>query len=148
MAILGKLKIAGRIHLGLRAQILLLGVAGVIVVGAIYLIGLQIEDRSQQTADRFATLESMTARVSEGLLQAREMATEFLRKPDARKIAAHDELVKVAVGQLQDSDRDRDRVAGRRSPAAVAFISSCHHQLHHPFLQRGLGAEADWPQRE
>ncbi len=30
-------KIAGRLHLGLRGQILLLGVAGVLVVGAIYL---------------------------------------------------------------------------------------------------------------
>jgi methyl-accepting chemotaxis protein len=94
--------IAGRMYLGLRAQILLLGVAGVIVVGAIYLIGLQIEDRSQQIADRFAALESTTAKVSEALLQAREMATEFLRKPDGKKIAVHDELVKTAVGQLSD----------------------------------------------
>ena len=89
-------------HLGLRAQILLLGIAGVIVVGAIYLIGLQIEDRSQQIADRFATLERTTAKVSEGLLQAREIATDFLRKPDVKKIAAHDELVKLAVDRLSD----------------------------------------------
>ena len=33
----------GRLHLGLRGQILLLGVAGVLVVGAIYLVGLQVE---------------------------------------------------------------------------------------------------------
>ena len=71
----GLARIAGRMHLGLRAQILLLGIAGVIVVGAIYLIGLQIEDRSQQIADRFAVLEQITAKVSEGLLQAREIAT-------------------------------------------------------------------------
>lgn len=89
-------------NLGLRTQILLLGVAGVVVVGAIYLVGLQIEDRSQRIAERFAALEAMTAKVSEGLLQAREVATEFLRKPDLKKIAAHDELVKEAVNQLSD----------------------------------------------
>ena len=102
IAFLGKWRIAGRIHLGLRTQILMLGVAGVVVVGAIYLIGLQIEDESQQTADRFARLESTTAKVSEGLLQAREIATEFLRKPDLKKVAVHDELVKLAVGHLSD----------------------------------------------
>jgi methyl-accepting chemotaxis protein len=102
MTILRKWRIAGRIHLGLRTQILMLGVAGVVVVGAIYLIGLQIEDESQQTADRFARLESTTAKVSEGLLQAREIATEFLRKPDLKKVAVHDELVKLAVGHLSD----------------------------------------------
>jgi methyl-accepting chemotaxis protein len=80
----------------------MLGVAGVVVVGAIYLIGLQIEDESQQTANRFARLESTTAKVSEGLLQAREIATEFLRKPDLKKVAVHDKLVKLAVGQLSD----------------------------------------------
>lgn len=102
MMVKGLARIAGRMHLGLRAQILLLGIAGVIVVGAIYLIGLQIEDRSQQIADRFAVLEQITAKVSEGLLQAREIATDFLRKPDVKKIAAHDELVKLAVDRLSD----------------------------------------------
>lgn len=95
-------RFAGAKHVGLRTQILLLGVTGVVVVGAIYLVGLQIEDRSQRIADRFARLEVMTASVSEGLLQAREVATEFLRKPDLKKIAAHDELVTAAIGRLSD----------------------------------------------
>ena len=46
-------KAAGRLHLGLRGQILLLGVAGVLVVGAINLAGLQVEERSQREAERF-----------------------------------------------------------------------------------------------
>lgn len=56
------------------------------------------------TADRrpLAVLEQITAKVSEGLLQAREIATDFLRKPDVKKIAAHDELVKLAVDRLSD----------------------------------------------
>jgi methyl-accepting chemotaxis protein len=90
----------GRLHLGLRGQILLLGVAGVLVVGAIYLVGLQVEHRSHFEADRFAALEGMTARLSEGLLQARETATQFMQKPTEKKVAAHDETVKAAIGRL------------------------------------------------
>ena len=45
----------GRLHLGLRGQILLLGVAGVLVVGAIYLAGRQVEEHSQREAQRFAS---------------------------------------------------------------------------------------------
>ena len=88
-----KLRLAGRIRirLGLRTQILLLGVAGVVVVGAIYLAGLKVEESSREVAERFGRLESLTARVSEGLLQAREIATTFLQKPNDKKVAAHDE---------------------------------------------------------
>ena len=89
---------AGRLHLGLRGQILLLGVAGVLVVGAIYLAGLQVEQKSQREAERFGALESLTAKVSENLLQAREIATQFMQKPTDKKVAAHDETVKAALG--------------------------------------------------
>jgi methyl-accepting chemotaxis protein len=93
-------KVAGRLHLGLRGQILLLGVAGVVVVGAIYLAGLQVEQRSQREAERFGALEGLTAKVSENLLQAREIATQFLQKPNDKKVATHDETVKAAIERL------------------------------------------------
>jgi methyl-accepting chemotaxis protein len=93
-------RVLGRLHLGLRGQILLLGVAGVLIVGAIYLVGLQVEHRSQFEAERFAALEGMTAKVSEGLLQARETATQFMQKPTEKKVASHDETVKTAIGRL------------------------------------------------
>jgi len=89
-----------RLHLGLRGQILLLGVAGVLIVAVIYLAGLEIQERSQREADRAAGLESLTARVSENLLQAREIATQFLQKPTDKKVAAHDETVKAATDRL------------------------------------------------
>jgi methyl-accepting chemotaxis protein len=91
---------AGRAHIGLRSQILLLGVAGTVVVGAIYFVGLMFEQDSRAVADRFSRLESLTARVSEGLLQGREIATGFLQKPTDKKVAAHDETVKAATGYL------------------------------------------------
>jgi methyl-accepting chemotaxis protein len=97
--------VAGRIHLGLRSQILTLGMAGVAVVGAIYLVGLQIETRSQHSADELGSLALLTAKVSEGLLQGREIATEFLQKPDDKKIAVHTEIVTASVGYLADIER-------------------------------------------
>src|SRR5215475_7157669 len=89
-----------RAHLGLRGQILLLGVAGTVVVGAIYFIGVLFEQRSREVADRFSRLESLTARVSEGLLQGREIATGFLQKPNDKKVVAHEETVKAAAAHL------------------------------------------------
>jgi methyl-accepting chemotaxis protein len=100
MKVLGRALLPHNIHLGLRTKILLLGVAGVIVVGVIYLVGLKIEDQSRLTADRFGLLESHTARLSEGLLQARETATQFLQKPNDKKVAAHEETIKAAIGHL------------------------------------------------
>jgi methyl-accepting chemotaxis protein len=119
-SVLGRVR--GRLQLGLRGQILLLGVAGVLVVGAIYFAGLQVEERSQHEAQRFGALERLTAKVSENLLQARETATQFLQKPTDKKVAAHDETVKSAIASLAE--------------------------IEDTLLQRGLGAEADRIQRE
>ena len=98
-------RIPSRVGLSLRGQIQLLGMAGVAVVGVIYLIGLQIEERSQRIADDFDTLASLTAKVSEGLLQGRELATEFLQKPSDKKIAEHNEIVAAAASHLPDIER-------------------------------------------
>ena len=100
--ILGKPSLAGVIQIGLRAQILFLGISGVLITGAIYLAGLGIEANSQQTADRFQRLESLSATLSEGLLRGRELATEFLQKPSEKKVAAHDDTMKVAIGHLSE----------------------------------------------
>ncbi len=97
--------IPSRVGLSLRGQIQLLGMAGVAVVGVIYLVGLQIEERSQRTAADFDTLASLTAKVSEGLLQGRELATEFFQKPSDKKIAEHNEIVAAAAGHLPEIER-------------------------------------------
>jgi methyl-accepting chemotaxis protein len=101
---LSKIQLPGRarIHPGLRTQILLLGVTGMVVVGAIYLVGLKVEENSREIAERFGRLESLTAKVSESLLQAREIATTFLQKPNDKKVAAHEETVKAAIGRLPE----------------------------------------------
>ena len=99
------LRFIGRLHFGLRSQVLLLGISGVVVIGAIYLVSLQIEARSQRAADEFGTLALLTSKVSEGLLQGREIATGFLQKPDDKKIAIHNEFVATSVGHLAEIER-------------------------------------------
>ena len=94
--------IPGRVGFGLRVQIQLLGMAGVAAVGVIYLVGLQIEERSRRIANEFDSLASLTAKVSDGLLQGHEIATEFLQKPTEKKIAAHNEIVSAAAGHLPE----------------------------------------------
>jgi methyl-accepting chemotaxis protein len=97
---LSKIRLPGRvrIHPGLRTQILFLGVTGMVVVGAIYLAGLKVEENSREIAERFGRLESLTAKVSE----SREIATTFLQKPNDKKVAAHEETVKAALGRLPE----------------------------------------------
>jgi methyl-accepting chemotaxis protein len=105
MGILSFVGIGGRIRFGLRSQILSLGVSGVAAIGAIYIVSLQVEARSQRSADDFVTLALLTGKVSEGLLQGRELATQFLQKPDDKKIAAHNEIVNSTVSYLPEIER-------------------------------------------
>ncbi|MGJ4950883.1 methyl-accepting chemotaxis protein [Bradyrhizobium sp. HKCCYLS20291] len=94
----------GRIRFGLKGQILCLGVVGVAVIGCLYLTGLSIERRSQQIADRVATLAGLSGGIWEGLLQARGTATEFLQKPSDAKVAAHEQIVTSIGSRLERVD--------------------------------------------
>jgi methyl-accepting chemotaxis protein len=102
VTLLGRSGWVGGIHIGLRTQILLLGVAGVVVIGAIYLAGLGIEAESRRIADRFGTLKALTAGLSENLLRGREVATEFLQKPSEKKVAFHQETMNTVIRDLDE----------------------------------------------
>jgi len=54
-----------KVSLGLRAQIFALGLAGVAVLAAISLVGMQLESRSRATADAFERLAFLTNKLSE-----------------------------------------------------------------------------------
>jgi methyl-accepting chemotaxis protein len=111
------------IHLGLRSQIMMLGLAGVVIIGTFYLLGRQFEHRSRLTEEKFATLTTLTSKLSESLLQARQVATEFLQKPNDKKTALHEQILKSAadylariepmVEALPDKDPLRDASAFR-----------------------------------
>jgi methyl-accepting chemotaxis protein len=92
---------AASVSFGLRTQILTLGLSGVVVLGLLSFGGREIERRSERAAERFETLAALTAQVAEGILQGRQVATEFLQKPDDKKIALHDEFLGAARGGLE-----------------------------------------------
>jgi methyl-accepting chemotaxis protein len=94
-----------RLSLGLRGKILALGLAGVVVVSAIFLLGMQLDQQSRATAEQFSRLVSLTSHLSESLLQGRQIATEFLQKPTDAKITAHNDIVKQAAGSLEEIEQ-------------------------------------------
>jgi methyl-accepting chemotaxis protein len=59
------------LRLGLRYQIALLGIGGVLTVGAIYLAGLRIQEEAQKSSDESVLLRNAVAQIAQGLLEAR-----------------------------------------------------------------------------
>jgi methyl-accepting chemotaxis protein len=90
-----------RPRLGLRAQIATLGVGGVALIGTVYLVGLQFEAQAQRQADESAMLETLIANATEGFLEARQLAIEFLQKHDGKIIARHDQMM-TRLGETLD----------------------------------------------
>jgi len=89
-------------RLGLRAQIAALGVGGVALIGTIYLVGLRFEAEAQRSADESAALGTLVAGATEGFLEARQLATEFLQKHDEKTIARHDQVM-ARLGETLDT---------------------------------------------
>jgi methyl-accepting chemotaxis protein len=111
-------------HLGLRSQIMMLGLAGVAIIGTFYLLGRQFEDDSRRTAEKFGALTSLTSKLSENLLQARQIATEFLQKPDEKKTALHNQIIAAAAGYLAEIEPMAEALpAGDPLRQATAFRS-------------------------
>src|SRR5215470_7195304 len=75
-----------RIRLGLRAQIAMLGLSGVALIALVNVVGLQFQSQAQRTADESAKLETLMANVTEGFLEARQLATQFLQKRDEKLV--------------------------------------------------------------
>jgi methyl-accepting chemotaxis protein len=77
------------VRLGLRAQIAALGLGGVALIAVVYLIGLRFEGEAQRAADESAGLATLIANISDGFLEARQLATEFVQKHDESHVVRH-----------------------------------------------------------
>jgi methyl-accepting chemotaxis protein len=88
----------------LRAQIAALGVGGVALIGTIFLVGLRFEAEAQRSADESSSLETLIAGTTEGFLEARQLATEFLQKHDEKSIARHDQVMARLAATLDKVD--------------------------------------------
>src|SRR5215468_9659750 len=85
-----------RPNLSLRVQIAAVGIAGVVLVGAIYLQGLSAQTRLQAAADEAMSLEILTTTIARDLLEGRQTAYEFLIKRDEKRVAQHNKTIKRA----------------------------------------------------
>src|SRR4030088_2489170 len=73
-----------RFCIGLKIQIALLGILGVLLTGAICLVGLNLAAKSQLESDQSVNLRLHVLGLSANYLEAHKVATEFLRKHDEK----------------------------------------------------------------
>src|SRR5438874_13468811 len=87
------------------------------------MLGLRFAGEAQRAADDSAALVSLVANISEGVLEARQVATEFLQKHDETHIAVHGEVLGRIAKHLTQVDSSsspcpRRTPSGRRSRSA------------------------------
>jgi methyl-accepting chemotaxis protein len=80
-------------RLGLRWQIAMLGIGGLLLVGTVYFVGSRIETEKQEIADQSAALAADVAALSEDMLQAKQIATEFLAKQSHAAVDKHTAII-------------------------------------------------------
>jgi methyl-accepting chemotaxis protein len=78
-----------QLRIGLKLQIALLGITGVLFTGAICLAGLHLAARTQLESDQSVNLRLHVLGLSANYLEARQIANEFLRKHDEKLIDKH-----------------------------------------------------------
>ena len=86
--------------IGLRTRITALGVGGLAIMSAIYFVGWRIEGATMEQADRSAALAGAVAALSEDLLAARQVATDFLQKRSEALIDSHARIIDNAKSRL------------------------------------------------
>jgi methyl-accepting chemotaxis protein len=89
-----------RFRIGLRIQIALLGILGVLFTGAICLVGLNLAAKAQLQSDQSVNLRLHVLGLSANYLEAGQIATEFLKKHDEKLIDKHAGVVETALGHL------------------------------------------------
>jgi methyl-accepting chemotaxis protein len=95
------IRILPRFRVGLRIQIALLGILGVLLTGAICLAGLDLAASAQVESDQSVNLRQHVVGLSANYLEAGQIATEFLRKHDEKQIDRHAGVLEAALAHLR-----------------------------------------------
>lgn len=94
-----------RIRVGLRLQIALLALAGVILTGAICLAGLHFGTEAQRQADSSVLLRSHVTSLSDNYSEAGQIGADFLRKPTEKLVDRHDRVLQQALSHLAETEK-------------------------------------------
>ena len=89
----------------LRAQIALLGIGGVLLLGIISAAGSRTQARFQEAADGSIELKAHIAAVAGGLLAARQVETDFLLRRQEKLIGQRQDLLARAAERLAAVER-------------------------------------------
>lgn len=89
-------------RIGLRGQMALLGISGVVVTGALCAAALNYASLVQSEANDSSKFKDHVASLSRSFLESRQIASDFLRKPSEMAIAKH---AKSHEEQLSDLSR-------------------------------------------
>jgi methyl-accepting chemotaxis protein len=100
-----KLLSFARIRIGLRLQIALLAIAGVVLTGAICLAGLHFGTEAQRQADDSVTLRAHVMNLSDNYSEVGQIGAEFLRKPTEKRIERYDQVLQQALEHLSEIEK-------------------------------------------
>jgi methyl-accepting chemotaxis protein len=131
--------------LSLRIGLLgLLGVAGVLVLGAINLYGADRQATHQASADQAVELNLMSADLGAAVMEARRAEMEFLLKPNDRLVAAREQITQRVTDRIGQLDRavaalDDAALADRLKAARATASAYLGEFANVVAMQRNLG---------
>jgi len=96
----GLLKSLPHFRIGLKIQIALLGIIGVLFIGAVCLFGLGYVAEAQLVSNQSVNLRQNLVGLSVSYLEAGQDANEFLRKHDEEQIDRYTKVMETALGHL------------------------------------------------
>uniref|UniRef100_Q07QH4 Methyl-accepting chemotaxis sensory transducer n=1 Tax=Rhodopseudomonas palustris (strain BisA53) TaxID=316055 RepID=Q07QH4_RHOP5 len=94
-----------RMQIGLRIQIAVVGIVGVLLTGATCLAGLYFAANAQHQSEQNVALRFHVIELSSNYLEAGGVAYSFLRKPDEKLIEKHQTIADSAQSHLQEIER-------------------------------------------
>ncbi|WP_271623466.1 hypothetical protein [Bradyrhizobium sp. CCBAU 11430] len=87
-------------RIGLREQMAVLGISGVLVTGVICAAALHYASIVQREASASNELKARVVSLSQSFLESGQIATEFLRKPSEMSVETHADLVDRQLEEL------------------------------------------------
>src|SRR5260370_38677875 len=133
-----------RFRVGLKIQIALVGILGVLFTGAICLVGLNHAAMTQLESDQSVNLRLHVLGLSANYLEARQIATEFLRKHDEKLSDKPVGVLETALGHLSEIERSVENLEDgdplkqiSALPSGLNLYQTHFHNLGS--LQLGLG---------
>ncbi|MBR0868636.1 hypothetical protein ACVIWV_000013 [Bradyrhizobium diazoefficiens] len=134
--------------MGLRGQMALLGISGVLVTGAICAAALNYASIVQNESSDANRFRIRVTSLSQGFLQSRQIASDFLRKPSEVSIKSHDEKYERQLADLSSVETFAAALSGddplKEATSMRTVINLYETRFHNVVAcQRNLGFNED-----